>query len=255
MIYMLTKTSDYYCDKYAVTEPMKSINRADENGYFTGNRHHTNAVDAARLTNRDNRESMNRVSPYGRNKWDVWEMSTSGYPGSHYAVFPDELPEICIKAATSEAGCCTRCGAPWARGVEKGELEPLNGNPNPVLPYSAASKTQANGRTNTTLHMKRTINSNDWRPTCDCGETEPAPCRVLDIFAGSGTTVMVANRLGRIGVGVDLSMSYLQKDAMERTGLRALRALQHGHGIKSAPIRKRPKKTPAAQMSLLDRSR
>jgi ribonucleoside-triphosphate reductase len=39
---------------------------------------------------------------------------------------------------------------------------------------------------------------------------------VLDPFVGSGTTVMVANQLGRRGVGLDLSFKYLQENAKER---------------------------------------
>lgn len=39
---------------------------------------------------------------------------------------------------------------------------------------------------------------------------------VFDPFAGSGTTVMVANRLGRKGVGLDLSWKYLDENARKR---------------------------------------
>jgi len=34
-------------------------------------------------------------------------------------VFPPALVEPCIKAGTSERGCCPECGAPWERVVEK----------------------------------------------------------------------------------------------------------------------------------------
>ncbi len=33
---------------------------------------------------------------------DVWDMPTSNYQGAHFAVFPESLPEICIKASTKE---------------------------------------------------------------------------------------------------------------------------------------------------------
>jgi len=33
---------------------------------------------------------------------DVWEMPTSNYQGAHFAVFPQKLPELCIKASTKE---------------------------------------------------------------------------------------------------------------------------------------------------------
>ena len=39
---------------------------------------------------------------------------------------------------------------------------------------------------------------------------------VLDPFVGSGTTVMVANHLGRKGIGLDLNFKYLKDNAKER---------------------------------------
>ena len=47
-----------------------------------------------------------------------------------------------------------------------------------------------------------------WAPTCAC-ESSPVPATVLDPFIGSGTTVKVAQSLGRAGVGVDLNPDYL----------------------------------------------
>ena len=43
------------------------------------------------------------------------------YPGMHFATFPYKLVEPCIKAGTSEKGCCPKCGAPWVRMVERGD--------------------------------------------------------------------------------------------------------------------------------------
>ena len=39
---------------------------------------------------------------------------------------------------------------------------------------------------------------------------------VLDPFVGSGTTVMVANHLGRKCIGLDLNFKYLKDNAKER---------------------------------------
>jgi len=59
-----------------------------------------------------------------------------------------------------------------------------------------------------------------WRPTCT-HDNDPIPATVFDPFVGSGTTVAVAQQLGRRGVGIDLSLPYLHL-ARERTGAAAL---------------------------------
>lgn len=52
-------------------------------------------------------------------------------------------------------------------------------------------------------------NTLGWRPTCRCDTGEPVGAVVLDPFAGCGTTVLVAEALGRRGIGIDLSAEYL----------------------------------------------
>jgi len=46
---------------------------------------------------------------------------------------------------------------------------------------------------------------------------DPSPCTVLDIFCGSGTTLLVACQLGRNAIGIELSPEYA-KLARERIG-------------------------------------
>jgi hypothetical protein len=61
----------------------------------------------------------------------------------------------------------------------------------------------------------------DWRPTCECPTHDPVPCTVLDIFAGSGTTLRTAEELGRLWLGIDLSDQY-QTLIKKRTGQRTI---------------------------------
>jgi hypothetical protein len=96
-----------------------------------------------------------------------------------FQVLPDlVLVEPCVRAGTSEKGACPRCGAPWARVVAPGGLE-------------------ANGSTEAI-----------WKPTCACPTAAPVPCVVLDPFAGTGTVLAAAVRLGRRAVGCELNEGF-----------------------------------------------
>ena len=48
-----------------------------------------------------------------------------------------------------------------------------------------------------------------WAPSCACPPADPIPCTVLDLFAGSGTTLAVAVGLGRHAIGIELNASYI----------------------------------------------
>ena len=51
--------------------------------------------------------------------------------------------------------------------------------------------------------------SDVWRRTCN-HDVGPVPCTVLDPFAGAGTAMLVADRLGRHGVGIELNPEYAE---------------------------------------------
>ena len=55
-----------------------------------------------------------------------------------------------------------------------------------------------------------------WQPTCD-HNADVIPATVLDVFIGSGTTSVVAQRLGRRSIGIDLNLGYLEQ-ARKRIG-------------------------------------
>ena len=48
-----------------------------------------------------------------------------------------------------------------------------------------------------------------WQPSCSCPVLEPVPCTVLDPFGGAGTTGLVADRLGRDAVLLELNPDYV----------------------------------------------
>lgn len=51
----------------------------------------------------------------------------------------------------------------------------------------------------------RRIGTADWLPSCDCPEHQPVPQAVLDPFGGAGTTGLVADRLGRSAILIELN--------------------------------------------------
>lgn len=269
-IFLLAKSGEYYADKYAVTEPLKEVSiarvgRADSASHKNANGapgQHPHTFNQPRKNVRfggdkangygTNGYSGNEWEPditNGRNKWDVWQVATKGYPGSHFAVWPPELVEPMIKASTSEAGCCPHCGQQWARVVEKGDPKQSKFNANPVIPYDADSE-MLQGTGATTLHRVRETTLSGWRQTCSCPNHSPVPCVVVDLFCGSGTTLEVARQLGRNSVGLDVSHVYLRDEATKRLQLDKIAALENGTGL-ILQKRESRKRRDTAQMVLI----
>lgn len=117
---------------------------------------------------------------------------------SHFATYPRKLVEPCIKAGTSERGCCADCGMPWRRMVDRTPMVLERSNRTHELGRTRASGTMVEAPTSKTI---------GWRPACACG-CDPVPCRVLDPFNGSGTTGAVACILGRDYEGIELNPEY-----------------------------------------------
>ena len=60
-----------------------------------------------------------------------------------------------------------------------------------------------------------------WEPSCSCGDSlDPIPCTVLNLFCGSANTGVVATKLGRIFIGIDIKDEYacLSRARLENMG-------------------------------------
>ena len=108
--------------------------------------------------------------PATRNLRDVWTFSSAPFRGAHFATFPPALVEPCIRAGTSERGCCAGCGAPWVRTTERmdqGWDESRYGE------RAVAVSTSSGGTARSTLgssngKLTGKTKTMGWRPTCDC---------------------------------------------------------------------------------------
>jgi len=314
-VFLLAKSRRYFYDNEAVKEPC-AVDVGNAQIRFGGSKY-GDSNDPHHATKSGNAYQQSGT----RNLRNVWAINPEGFPGSHFAVMPTALAEPCIKAGTSERGCCPTCGAPWRRVVERGLVntegwgaarKDHTGN----LQGSNAILRNGNGRAGDSV--SHTLG---WQPTCGCGmpkdvqpddweiiasptgervaddpslftgragynrprgqdegqrpitryeqrryaeqlraspdkpllwqeagtalehymrtdragarpvppallddwiargilqrvvlpdgkPPEPVPCVVLDPFGGAGTTMLVADRLGRHGVGVELSGEY-----------------------------------------------
>ncbi len=131
---------------------------------------------------------------------------------SHFAVFPEKLPELCIKAATPEVGCCSKCGAPWERITRPSDsYSKLLGKA--VCDHSQ-DDIKGRAQLPTVPRVTREYETLGWQPTCKCNAGK-VPSTVLDPFMGSGTTLWVAKVLNRRAVGYETSEEYCQL-ALER---------------------------------------
>ncbi len=150
--------------------------------------------------------------PNGRNLRSVWHIATQPYVGAHFATFPEKLVELCIKAGTSVKGCCPECRAPWKREVRRDRTATRPGKNNVYDPSGKANR-------DTRRHITATTTVG-WSPACRCDSHHPVPCTVLDPFMGSGTTAVVAKKLGRHFIGFELNPEYV-KMARQRLRHRA----------------------------------
>ena len=131
MIFMFTKNKKYYYDIEAIMEPLKDPT-AHSTTSIGGNKHSARGESGVYT----GKKGWDARKLKGKIRRDVWTIATARSKEQHFAVFPEKIPELCIKASTRE-----------------GDI-------------------------------------------------------VLDPFSGSGTTGVVAKKLGRSYIGVELNEDY-----------------------------------------------
>jgi DNA modification methylase len=224
-IFLLTKKERYFFDQDAVREaitcerlrgsgPMTNPLNGDRNdsgergdyrlrkvrspaGWKTGGGSHGSIHE----NGREQEITYNEISQ-GRNIRTVWEIATQPYPEAHFATFSEEIAVRCIKAGTSEKGACAECGAPWERVTDIGYVNPGNRTTNgprhkdPDYPDARFN-----------VRLEKTSKTTGWQPTCK-HDVPTVPCIVLDPFSGAGTVPLVADKLNRRGIGLELKADY-----------------------------------------------
>ena len=92
-IFLLTKSANYYYDAESIKE--KTLTNDNTN----------RDRDKDRLNNTPGRTRMAGLKTNNyekRNKRSIWKINTKPYKDAHFAVFPEKLPELCIKAGSKK---------------------------------------------------------------------------------------------------------------------------------------------------------
>ena len=192
-LFLLSKSARYFYDAEAVRYPSRHPTEAT-----TKCREHQSYAPESKKAAA--REFSNGGMANLRN---VWTIATHSYSEAHFATFPPKLVEPCVKAGTSEKGVCAECGAPWVRVVE---VEDKNGrlgvgyhNHDDDLGQGQKGVPSGDGAP--------TRKTTGWNPTCEC-DAPTQPCVVLDCFAGAGTVGLVAERMGRDSILIEINKEY-----------------------------------------------
>lgn len=108
LIFLLTKSSQYYFDYQSIQEPAYTTDRTaprGSQGSFTkhSGRRKQDLVPDKRYIGFNSRYFSTPPSMM-RRKRDVWAVSTVGYNGAHFATFPPKLVEPCLLAGCPVGG-------------------------------------------------------------------------------------------------------------------------------------------------------
>ena len=157
----------------------------------------------------EDNESLEAQLARGRNKRCVWEINTRPFKDAHFAVFPPDLLEIPIKAGCPEY-ICVKCGKPAKKIFDSSRR--INTRPGKdVLKGKSGTDENPNKslhRSDLARYRQIILYEDAGYERCDCNAGFQ-PGIVLDPFMGSGTTAIVAEKLNRLWVGIEIKKEYI----------------------------------------------
>ena len=102
MIFMLAKSENYYCDMNAVKQPLATTSkgRYKQPKCIAGTQAGSTRANGGAKTN----GPMRAIPVDAANLRNVWAFSVASFSGNHPAVYPVELPSLCIQIGCPDGG-------------------------------------------------------------------------------------------------------------------------------------------------------
>lgn len=141
---------------------------------------------------------------------DIWKITTRGFKGAHFAVYPESLCEKPIKSSCP-AYICNKCGKARERIYKLGKLVSSGPNNMAIKPRGFAQNDMIiqdlpkDPYGDMPRREKQEVGLSD----CKCNAGFSAGI-VLDPFAGAGTTLVVAKKLHRNYLGIEINPDYVK---------------------------------------------
>lgn len=148
------------------------------------------------------------INSFGRNKRAVWSICPQPFSESHFATYPEELCETPIKAGCPEF-ICNKCGKAREKIFDYDKQE----RKKEIFLNTKYENTQQEREVRQGFDSSRKyfqpIISSKGLTDCGCGEGFSSGV-ILDPFFGAGTTGLVALKLNRKFVGIELNPEYIE---------------------------------------------
>lgn len=138
---------------------------------------------------------------------DVWTVNTQPSPIAHFAMWPPKLAERLI-LSMCPLEVCAQCGEPRRRivdaryAIEGGDTERHRQGRGRVKDAGVGGRRTHRDPLPPETGWEREHTTVGWT---DCGHDNYIAGTVLEPFAGAGTTLAVADLLGRDAIGIDLN--------------------------------------------------